>query len=67
MAEMNYPTSDIQFLAEMVNRTRRGDQITGAEGHRLDVLRTQGHSSSADEEEVPASPVVHPPVGSGQV
>lgn len=45
----NYPTSDIQFLAEYVRRLHAGDQIGAKDRHRIDVLAEKGHSSSADE------------------
>lgn len=63
---MNYPTSDIQFIAAMLLRTRAGDQITAGEANRLEVIATNGFSNSSDEvaPEAPAavaSPeVVHP-------
>lgn len=65
--DVNYPTSDIQFLAEMIRRIRRSDQITSAEAHRIDVLASEGHSSSADEV-APDNPIMmgsHPFPGRG--
>lgn len=41
---MNYPTTDQQFLAEMLRRTIDHDQITIAERGRLDQIATQGFS-----------------------
>jgi hypothetical protein len=32
---MNHPTSDIQFLAQIILKVRDGDQVTVAEGTRL--------------------------------
>lgn len=41
---MNYPTTDQQFLADMLRRTIDHDQITIAERGRLDQIATQGFS-----------------------
>lgn len=38
------PTSDIQFIAEMIRRTRDGDQITTVESHRLDEIADHGYT-----------------------
>lgn len=41
---MNYPTSDIQFVAAMLRKVRAGDQVTSTESHRLDQLAARGYS-----------------------
>lgn len=45
---MNYPTSDVQHIAQMLVRTRNGDQTTRAEEDRLDQIATKGYSSFSD-------------------
>jgi hypothetical protein len=42
---MNYPTSDVQFLAQMLIRVRAADQISSAETRRLEQLADRGHTS----------------------
>lgn len=42
---MNFPTSDIQFIAGMLKKTRAGDQITVAEAARLDQIEAKGYST----------------------
>lgn len=37
------PDSDVQFLARMLLATRRGDQITSADGARLQSLADHGY------------------------
>lgn len=43
---MNYPTSDIQFIAQMLLRVRAGDQIGTKETHRLEQIADKGQSST---------------------
>ena len=38
--------TDIQFIAQMLIKTRAGDQITAAESRRLDEIAVKGHSTS---------------------
>jgi hypothetical protein len=42
---MNHPTSDIQFLAQIILKVRDGDQVTVAEGTRLTAIAEVGHST----------------------
>lgn len=41
----NYPTSDTQFLAQILVKTRTQDQVTVQELHRLDEMAQLGYSS----------------------
>lgn len=41
---MNYPTSDIQFIAGIIRKVRAGDQVTVQEEARLNEIEAQGHS-----------------------
>ena len=38
------PVSDLQFLAQMLLRTRAGDQITEKDATRLEQIATTGNS-----------------------
>jgi hypothetical protein len=44
---MNYPTSDLQFVAQMVKKVREGDQVTVSDEERLAMIALKGHSSMA--------------------
>lgn len=46
--QMNFPTSDLQFLALMIRKVRAQDQITIKEEARLDAIVANGYSSPAD-------------------
>lgn len=61
---MNFPTSDLQFLAQMILRTRSNDQIPAADAARLERLAATG---SGDEpiDGVPDS--LSPSIPGGQV
>lgn len=41
---MNYPTSDIQFVAQMLRKVRAGDQVPASEEYRLDQIAEKGYS-----------------------
>lgn len=50
------PDTDLQFVARMLIKTRRGDQVTREESHRLDRIAAVGYtdgvlpaSATADE------------------
>jgi hypothetical protein len=40
----NYPTSDIQHLAQCLLKVRAGDQISVADAKRLETIAGVGHS-----------------------
>lgn len=44
-ADVNYPTSDTQFLAQVLLKTRRDDILTVDEEHRLQQIADTGFSS----------------------
>lgn len=56
---MNYPTSDIQFLAQMLLRVRAGDQIGTKETHRLEQIADTGRSSTPVDTTLPDEPAVN--------
>jgi hypothetical protein len=41
---VNEPSSDLQFIAQMLMKTRSGNQITTAEAERLESVATYGYS-----------------------
>ncbi len=43
----NYPTSDVQHIAQMLLKVRAGDQIAVADAKRLEDIAGVGHSDSA--------------------
>lgn len=53
---MNHPTSDIQFIAQMLIRVRDGDQIVHEEDVRLNDIATKGYSSVTDAPPAPIAP-----------
>lgn len=55
---MNYPTTDVQFLAQMLLRVRAGDQIGTKETHRLEEIAKVGHSN-VPSTELPDEPDVN--------
>lgn len=59
------PSSDIQFIAEMLRRTRSGDQINSAESHRLDEIAECGYTrGGVPPEHIPT--IVNPPTAGRQ-
>lgn len=55
---MNYPTTDTQFIAQMLLRVRAGDQIGLKETHRLEEIAKVGHSNQLPPE-LPDEPNVN--------
>lgn len=43
---MNFPTSDIQHLAQMLLKVRAGDQIGANDTRRLEQIANVGHSEA---------------------
>jgi hypothetical protein len=41
---MNPPTSDLQHLAQVLDKVMRGDQVTVAESHRLKEIADFGYT-----------------------
>lgn len=39
------PTSDVQFIAQMLVQTRRGDQISREQADRLEDIAENGHTT----------------------
>lgn len=61
---MSLTTSDIQFVAQMLRRTREGDQVTRAESHRLDEIADHGHTKGDPVPAIAVPSIVNPSDGS---
>ncbi len=56
-------TSDIQFIAQMLRRTRSGDQVTAHEAHRLDEIADYGHTRGTPVPATQTPQIVNPIAG----
>lgn len=63
---MNFPTSDLQFIAQMLIKTRSGDQIVAADAERLERIASTGVGHVLPEPEI-ARPVESEPELGGQI